>query len=177
MMNNKLAWAAIIGSSLIFGGCGSTEKKTDSNADGAVVQDKGSNGSGAYTSGASNTAPAKLHPLMDPNSAVYDKTVYFDFDQSTIRPEFASLLRSHAAYLNSNRDTSIIIEGHCDERGSREYNIALGERRAYAVKTFLEAEGVAGRQLETVSYGEERPAAGAHNEAGWAKNRRAFLKY
>jgi len=116
-------------------------------------------------------------PLDDPNSPLYEKVIYFDFDQAEIRPEFLPTLRAHADYLINNPSARLIIEGHCDERGSREYNIALGERRANAVKRFLEAEGVSPLQLETISYGEERPAVPGHNEEAWAKNRRAELVY
>ena len=117
------------------------------------------------------------NPLDNPNSLLYTKTIYFDFDQSSIRSEFIDVLRSHAAYLNSNRSASVVIEGHADERGSREYNIGLGERRTNAAKSFLEAEGVADSQLNTISYGEERPASLGHDEVSWAENRRAVLVY
>ena len=105
------------------------------------------------------------------------RKVYFDFDKSEIRPEFVDLLRAHAAYLAENPSAVVMIEGHCDERGSREYNIGLGERRANAVKRFLEAEGVDPAQINTISYGEERPEVLGHNEAAWSRNRRAVLVY
>ena len=87
------------------------------------------------------------------------------------------VLRAHAAYLNTNRSSNVLIEGHADERGSREYNIGLGERRAASIQRFLEAEGVADSQIATLSYGEERPAALGHDEISWAENRRAVLVY
>jgi len=83
----------------------------------------------------------------------------------------------HGEYLAANRNTTITVEGHCDERGSREYNMALGERRANTVKRFLEAQGVSGRQASIISYGEERPATTGHDEQAWAENRRAVLVY
>lgn len=103
--------------------------------------------------------------------------VYFDFDQSQLKPETRSVLLRHAAYLRSNDDLSIRLEGHTDERGTREYNIALGERRANSVRDFLVLQGIDGSRIETVSYGEERPAVMGSNEAAWSKNRRVEIKY
>lgn len=104
-----------------------------------------------------------------------DSVLYFEFDQSTLTPASRdSLMRIAAALRNSN--ASVRLEGHADERGTREYNIALGERRARSVADFLVLQGVSASQLETVSYGEERPAVAASNEAAWAKNRRVEIK-
>ncbi|WP_456379947.1 peptidoglycan-associated lipoprotein Pal [Thiolapillus sp.] len=134
-------------------------------------------GSGADTAAAGGGGAWTGSPLEDPSSPLYEKVVYFDFDTAEIRPEYVATLRAHAEYLVNSPAARLVIEGHCDERGSREYNIALGERRADAVKSFLEAEGVSPVQLETVSYGEERPVDLGHNEDAWAKNRRAELVY
>lgn len=179
MKITKMAWLAIVGSTLIVSGCGSDMKKDDAGSDkGAVVEDRGDSGnSGATTQAAGEGSKAKLSPLQDPNSDVYAKTVYFAFDSSEITAESANLLRAHAAYLNSSSLTFVIVQGHADERGSREYNVALGERRAQAVRAFFTAEGVDTRQIDIVSYGEERPAERGNNEAAWAKNRRAVLAY
>ena len=103
--------------------------------------------------------------------------VYFDFDQSTVSSEFADVLEAHAKYLNANPSASVTIEGHADERGTPEYNIALGERRAKSVETYLENLGVSPSQLSTVSYGEEKPLVKGRNESAFAKNRRAVLVY
>lgn len=177
-MKNKLAWLAVIGASLVFGGCGTTGQQADSsNQGGAVVQEPKNTGDDASTRGALHNPAPDMRNLDDPNSDVYNKTVYFDFDQSNIRSEFLPLLRAHAQYLNNRPSTFVTVEGHCDERGSREYNIGLGERRANAVAAFLQAEGVPPRQIITVSYGEEQPAAEGHNEDAWAQNRRAILAY
>lgn len=105
------------------------------------------------------------------------KTIYFDLDQSTIKSEFRAPLAAHAAYLAQNPNAKIVVEGHCDERGTKEYNIALGERRGNAVAQFLKVNGVQASQIEVVSYGEERPAMPGSNESAWAKNRRAVLQY
>jgi len=103
--------------------------------------------------------------------------IYFDFDRADIRPEFADVLAAHAGYLAGNPGLVVRLEGHADERGSREYNIGLGERRAQAVRRILMIQGSSGNQLSTVSYGEERPAVVASNEDAWARNRRVELVY
>jgi len=115
--------------------------------------------------------------LDDPSSPLSKRVVYFEYDSAEIVPESRDILRAHGGYLSSNRSTNITIEGHCDERGSREYNLALGERRAQTVKRQLEAEGVSGGQLSIISYGEERPADPGHSESAWAENRRGDILY
>jgi peptidoglycan-associated lipoprotein len=105
------------------------------------------------------------------------KTFYFEFDQSTIKSESRPALAAHAAYLSANPSAKVVIEGHCDERGTKGYNIALGERRGNSIAKFLVVNGVAKSQIEVVSYGEERPANSGHTEAAWAQNRRAFIEY
>ncbi|MBW2619641.1 MAG: peptidoglycan-associated lipoprotein Pal [Deltaproteobacteria bacterium] len=105
--------------------------------------------------------------------AFLNKMVHFDFDKYNIRPDAAGVLKNKAAWLKENPDVSISIEGHCDERGTAQYNLALGERRATASKNFLVRLGVSASRMETISYGEERPLDPGNNEAAWAKNRRA----
>ncbi len=104
-------------------------------------------------------------------------TVYFLLDSYQISDEYKQILDAHSLLLNKNPDSKVIIEGHADERGTPEYNIALGQRRADAVKQYLESKGVASTQLSTLSYGEEKPAVLGHSEADYAKNRRAVLAY
>jgi peptidoglycan-associated lipoprotein len=104
------------------------------------------------------------------------KTVYFDYDKSNIRPEFQPVLEGVARWMTKMPERQLLIEGHCDERGTDEYNLALGERRALAVRRYLVALGVAAERLHTISYGEEKPADPGHDEAAWAKNRRAEFK-
>ena len=101
--------------------------------------------------------------------------VFFDFDKYDIKPEFRAAITENAGVLKSNASMKVVIEGHCDERGTTEYNLALGERRARAVRSALIDEGVNPAQLKMVSYGEERPADSGHNEAAWAQNRRAVI--
>jgi peptidoglycan-associated lipoprotein len=106
-----------------------------------------------------------------------ENTIYFDFDKATIRPEFVDSLQAHGAFLTANPSVRVTVEGHSDERGTPEYNIALGERRAQAVVQFLQNVGVSAGQISTVSYGEEKPVDLSRTEAGFAKNRRAVLVY
>lgn len=114
----------------------------------------------------------------DAQAALLEQTVfYFDFDQSTIKSESKAALMAHAAYLAANGSARVVLEGHADERGTVEYNLALGERRAMAVRRFLMANGASAAQLKVVSFGEERPAVMAHNEEAYAKNRRVEVKY
>ena len=94
-----------------------------------------------------------------------------------LKPRDLRTLERHADFLRANRNRSIMVEGHCDERGTREYNLALGERRSNAVRSFLMSDGVRDGQIETVSYGEERPVDVGHDESAWSKNRRAELIY
>jgi peptidoglycan-associated lipoprotein len=105
------------------------------------------------------------------------RTFYFDFDQSSIKPESRSALAAHAVFLSSNPAIKVVLEGHCDERGTKGYNIALGESRAKAIASFLKVNGVSDAQLEVVSYGEERPAELGQTDAAWAKNRRVYIEY
>lgn len=106
-----------------------------------------------------------------------DQTIYFDFDRSNLRTEFHALLSDHADFLVKNPSQRIVIEGHCDKRGTPEYNIALGERRAKSVETFLLNSGVSSSQISVVSYGEEKPAVMGDGESAFSKNRRAILTY
>jgi peptidoglycan-associated lipoprotein len=103
--------------------------------------------------------------------------IYFDYDRAEIKPEFVAIVTAHAKYLNGNAGNKVRLEGHSDERGSREYNIGLGERRAQAVRRALMLQGVTEAQITTVSYGEERPAVQGSDEAAYAKNRRVELVY
>lgn len=105
------------------------------------------------------------------------RTVYFDFDSSEIKGEGTDIVAAHAKYLAANAMTRVRLEGHTDDRGSREYNIGLGERRAQAVRRALLLQGASDKQISTVSYGEERPAVPGHDEAAWAKNRRVEIVY
>lgn len=123
-------------------------------------------------------APQPLPAHLDPRSAISTKrSFYFDLDQYVIKPEFASLVELHGKYLAASPALSIRIEGNADERGSAEYNLALGQKRAEAVRRALKAYGVKDVQMEAVSFGKEKPVAAGHDESSWAQNRRADLRY
>jgi peptidoglycan-associated lipoprotein len=118
-----------------------------------------------------------VDPLKDPSSPLSKRSVYFDFDSFAIRDEFKSLIQAHAQYLKQNPGAKVILQGNADERGSREYNLALGQKRADAVKMALEVLGVPDARIESVSFGEEKPRAMGHDEASWAENRRTDIVY
>ncbi len=125
------------------------------------------------------TAEAKPAESMGPMAGSQEDLVvnvgdrvFFDFDQSTIVAAAEKTLKRQAAWMKQNPSVTVTVEGHCDERGTREYNLALGERRDTSVKNYLVALGIAPSRIATISYGKERPEALGHNEAGWAENRR-----
>jgi peptidoglycan-associated lipoprotein len=143
-----------------------------------VTAGEGVSGEAMGEQGAAGTAGAfQGDPLDDPNSLLAKRVIYFDFDKSDIKPEFADIVSAHAEYLANHPNVSVTLEGNCDERGTREYNIALGERRANSVKRMLTLQGVSASQIRTVSYGEERPAALGHDESAWSLNRRVEFVY
>ena len=115
--------------------------------------------------------------VEDSSGMLADRTIYFEFDSSEVREEFMQIIERHAAYLTQYPDTQVRLEGHTDERGSREYNIGLGARRAAAVRGLLHVYGVGEDQVETISYGEEMPAEMGSGEEAWSKNRRVELVY
>lgn len=116
--------------------------------------------------------------FLDPSTAerAIFKPVYFDYDQSSIKPAYQPVLEGISKWLADNPTRQVLVEGHCDERGTDEYNLALGERRALAVRRYLVALGVLADHVHTISYGEEKPAAQGSDEAAWSKNRRAEFK-
>lgn len=134
--------------------------------------------SGAETRGAADKSATEAQALAARQAELLAKTrVYFAFDSSTIDDEARAVIEAHAAYLSANPGIRLTLEGHCDERGTREYNLALGERRAQAVEKLLRALGVDGKRITTVSFGEEKPVDPTHNESGWRQNRRAEIVY
>ena len=124
------------------------------------------------------TTPGMYGPGdLDTDACLRQRVVYFDFDQDALRPEFQSAMACHAKYLRDRPSSRMTLEGNADERGSREYNLGLGERRGNAVSSALQANGGSGSQITVVSYGEERPTCTASNEDCWAKNRRVEIVY
>ncbi len=136
----------------------------------------GQGGNGAYANGGGSGqyTPADLR---NPSSVLAQRIIYFEYDQSRIRPEFQTILNAHAALLADYPNLRIRLEGHADERGSREYNVALSERRGYSVLDYLAVKGVNTRQAEVVGYGEEVPAEFGQSESAWNRNRRVEIIY
>ena len=130
---------------------------------------------------AANTAPVAetkiLDPRKDPSNTLFSRSIYFDYNKDEVKAEYRPLVEAHAKYLVQHPEAKLIIQGKTDERGSREFNLALGQRRAVAVKKVLNVLGATDRQIETVSYGEEKPKASGHDEAAYAQNRRADIVY
>ena len=126
---------------------------------------------------ASTVATVTLDPLDDPKSALAARSVYFDFDTFVIADKYTPLVQAHGQYISTHKQAQIRVEGNADERGSHEYNLSLGDKRAHIVAKQLELMGANPAQIEAVSYGEERPKAAGHDEAAWAENRRADIRY
>jgi peptidoglycan-associated lipoprotein len=126
-------------------------------------------------SGKSLSDPASM--LKDPNSPLSKRSIYYDFDAYNIKEEFQQVVEAHAKFLLEHKNMKVRVEGNCDERGSREYNLALGQRRADSVKRALTLLGVPNKQIETVSFGSEKPKANGHDDDAWAENRRSDLAY
>lgn len=116
-------------------------------------------------------------PLVDNASSELGTVIYFDYDRAELKPEYIDLLAKHAARLSAGGNVEVRLEGHADERGSREYNIGLGERRSQSVRRVLIADGVSAEQLSTISFGEERPAVPGSDEQAYSQNRRVVINY
>jgi peptidoglycan-associated lipoprotein len=172
---------------------GATRPGTGGPGDGGAAEDRGGLGAAQRPAAAEEQRVAQLLasrgediPIKEPPTMEFVeptgeakailKPVYFDYDKSNIRPEFQPVLEGIANWLGKMPERQLLIEGHCDERGTDEYNLALGERRALAVRRYLVALGVSTDRLHTISYGEEKPADPGHDESSWAKNRRAEFK-
>lgn len=144
----------------------------------AEVEDK-SMGSSSSPSESSTTTEASptLNPLNDPNNILSKRSIYFDFDSYVVKDEYRPVVQAHAQYLRDNRNARVLLQGNTDERGSREYNLALGQRRADSVKHAMILSGAKEPQIESVSLGEEKPQGLGHDEASWAENRRVDIRY
>lgn len=122
-------------------------------------------------------AVGAVDPLDDPNSLLAKRVIYFDYDSSVVRDEFSPVMEAHASYIADHPNVRVTLEGHADERGTREYNLGLGERRSQAVQQFLLLMGASQGQINAVSYGEERPIATGSDESAWQQNRRVEIVY
>jgi peptidoglycan-associated lipoprotein len=178
MMKRSIAMFAVVG---LLVGCSSTPD-TQKPAD--VVDVKPSTTDvkpPPKTTGPTVTPAAPqsvgVDPLKDPKNILSRRSIYFDYDQFTVKEEFKPVVSAHAGYLSQNRNRRMTIQGNTDERGSREYNLALGQKRADAVKSMMTLLGASSGQIETVSFGEEKPRAQGANEQAWAENRRADIVY
>jgi peptidoglycan-associated lipoprotein len=179
--NKALALALM---SVLLSGCSSTDEKDAgfTNEDGTGVDTSGtgdSSLSGSELGGSSGGSGYGDYSSGGGHSGGSNgtKTIYFMYDSSQVMEEFVPVIAAHARSLKSNAGQHVIVEGHGDERGSREYNIALGEQRAKAVARMLTMQGARDSQVEVVSYGEEKPASSGHDESAWQLNRRAELDY
>lgn len=170
---------------LLMGGCGSSVKLDDvpvvdrsSGGEGAAAGQGQAGAGGAGTSGVSETAlsPVELKAQTDLTSPSA-RVILFDYDSFVVKPEYQPLVQAHADRLLADKALHVMLEGHTDERGGREYNLALGQKRAEAVLQALRLLGVPDAQMEPVSFGEEKPAAQGSSEADWAQNRRTEINY
>ena len=176
-------------SAVILSGCSDDEKDsslTDGTQNAASgINDASTSGlgngsglSGSEMNGSGMYPNAGIGPeFSDPNNPLSKSTIYFMLDSSQVQSDFVPVIAAHAQYLVAHPDQRIVMEGHGDERGSREYNIALGEQRAKSVASMMKVQGVSDSQLQIVSYGEEKPASFGHDEASWELNRRVELVY
>ena len=171
---HRMIVVTLMAVSLSLAGCASKRPKPVPSAPTAATS--GANGAGANDANAAG-ANADDSAAGPQAGLLATRVVYFDFDSSEIKGAGVDVVAAHARYLAANPGTRVRLEGHTDERGSREYNIGLGERRAQAVRRALMLQGAIDGQLSTVSYGEERPAAPGHDEEAWAKNRRVEIVY
>ena len=183
-MTRKIILLLVLG--IFITACETTpEQDTDpevvDKTDSAEMTDDGAadagTGSEAQAFGAEGDQAGALQQLENPDSLLSVRVIYFEYDSSTVLAQFEEIIQAHAAFLQANPGVVTTLEGHADERGSREYNLALGERRAQAVKKQLVVLGAVTEQVRTVSYGEERPADPGHDEQAWSLNRRVEFVY
>ncbi len=166
---------ALLGAmALVMAGCSSV------NLDNPPVEDRSSGrGTGSSSTAVAQTTVAPVDDGKAAQAAIANvsRLVYFDYDSYVIKPEFQAVIDAHARHIRADKSRKVVIEGHTDERGGREYNLALGQRRAEAVRRALGLLGVADSQVEAVSFGKEKPAVQGSTEAAWSKNRRAEISY
>lgn len=158
-------------------GIGPLKKRGDQSADNGQQDNQysttGEDSASKFTSGSA----LEVSSLNDPNSPLSQRVLYFELDSSQTKLEDRDIIIVHAEFLASHSEVTVVLEGHADERGSREYNIALGEKRAKAVKQLMTLQGVAEKQIQVISFGEERPVALGHDASAWNLNRRVEILY
>lgn len=166
----KLLIPASMAMLLLVIGCSSTQ--TDS---GGGTATKATSGQAARPPVSGNQAD--VNPLNDPNNILFKRSAYFDFNKYEIKPEYRSIIAAHAQYLREHPQAAVEIQGNCDERGSRKYNMALGLKRANAVRQVMTSMGIPGKQVTVVTFGKDKPDAKGHDEKSWALNRRSDIVY
>ncbi|AMP01211.1 peptidoglycan-associated lipoprotein Pal [Collimonas sp. NPDC087041] len=171
MLNIK-NFALILASAILLAACSSPVKLDDK----APVVESGAN-TGADARSVNTVDAGSSDPLNQPGGILSKRSIYFDFDSYIVKDEFKSVVEAHAQYLNSHKNRKIIIQGNTDDRGGREYNLALGQKRAEAVRKALVLLGVSDTQVEAVSLGKEKPKALGNDEASYAENRRSDIVY
>ena len=180
MMNRMFrALALALALSLALAGCSSVKLDDVPVEDKSASSTTGQPGGGGAAATESRVAPVAADSAAGTAAgpANVARIVYFDYDSYVIKPEFQSLIEAHARFLKANRGRRVAIEGHTDERGGREYNLALGQRRSEAVRRALGLLGVPDNQVEAVSFGKEKPAVPGSDESAWSRNRRAEIAY
>jgi peptidoglycan-associated lipoprotein len=198
-IHNIKSWLLVALVAMFMSACATTQDEMPADGDGAPAVDQSQSGgsTGAVDSGSSGADASGLEgadggdgtaivdePLMTATEmlevtggTLADRTIYFEFDSAKLTSESIEVLETHGNFVAGNGEVSVRLEGHADERGSREYNIALGDRRAQSVRRVLLFQGASSDQVETVSYGEEKPAVMGHDEGSWDMNRRVELIY
>ncbi|MDC1287512.1 peptidoglycan-associated lipoprotein Pal [Gammaproteobacteria bacterium] len=196
---NLKSWLLVALVAVFVSACATTQDEMPTDGDGAPIYDESQSGSstGTVDSGSSGADASGLdgadgsdgtaivdgppmnaaEMLEETEGALASRTIYFELDSAKLTTESLAILEIHGNFVAGNGEVSIRLEGHADERGSREYNIALGDRRAQSVRRVLLFQGASSDQVETVSYGEEQPAVSGHDEGAWSKNRRVELMY
>jgi peptidoglycan-associated lipoprotein len=182
-------FAACLAVAALLAGCASQQQQDGSAAAAASAPGAGSATAPSAAPGSPSQQPdgradrgatpggSAAAGLNDPKSMLFKRSVFYEYDQHTVRGDYRALVEAHARYLRANPGANVTIEGNCDERGSREYNLALGQRRADSVKSMMMVLGVPERQIETVSFGEEKPKALGTDEQAWSQNRRSDIVY
>ena len=172
-MRNIKSVAFIITSAALLAACSSPVKLNDA----PVVERAPEAAPVTDTRDVRPVETGSVDPLNDPKGVLANRSVYFDYDSYVVRDDGQAVVQNHSGYLNKNKDRKILIQGNTDERGGTEYNLALGQKRAEAVRKSMAALGVAESQMEAVSLGEEKPKATGSTEAAWSENRRADIVY
>ena len=162
---------------LLAAACASHEAKNDTPVTGQSAAATPAPSASQRATSPVQQAAVTGNPLHDPNNILTKRSVYFDFDSNVVKEEYEPIVKAHARFMATHAEARARIEGNCDERGSREYNLALGQRRAESMKKVMTVLGVSDSHIETVSFGEEKPATVGHDEAAWSKNRRDDIRY